>query len=866
MSTATATGIRNTACVLLALVVAACSGGQAPLGDIYQEGYRELESGNLGAAKALAEGGLRRAHGTDDETWAWAFEVLDAEVLVAQRQITPELLRRLDAGLSVERPRDRVLARALMTRGLAHCFEPDAENSRDHAQADLENARRIADVLRSPRLAVEVTLRSGTCAAIRKETAAAEALFRKTLNDAQRHGFRLIEAKAAGNIGNLLAINAEYDDAVRWLRRSEALTAGLPAGATRARNLGRLGWCYYLLGDYERAIQVLPEAEALMEKLDLSGDRRIVLQNLGRAQQGQGDHVSARQSYTRAAAIAQALDDREGSAEALADIQATRAALELERGNFDEATSRAEEALRIQVEHRFFKEQQRTLLLLGETWEKRGESSRAAALYNEVLGLANAEPDRVWEAHAALARLHARAQRPAEAEAAYRKAFELMETSLVQLQQAEHQLPFISNMGRFYDGYIDFLVAQGRSDEALRVADESRARLLREQRRGAGAVPGRPADYRRLARDFDALLLFYSIAPERSFLWAISADDITLVQLPGENTLSVLIAAHQRRILDSRDPLDEAAPEATDLYRLLVQPVATAMTSTQRVIIVSDGPLDQLNFETLVVPEHQRDSERELGRDRGRDVEGHPPRDAQRHYLIEDAVVARTPSLRLLHAQSRPLPAHERSLLVLGDPESADPEFPALPFAGKEAASIAALFEPEARRIHTGRRATPSAYRNADPERFAYIHLAAHAQANSVVPLDSAVVLSADAGEYKLYARDVIAVPLSAELVTLSTCRSAGTRTFSGEGLVGLSWAFLSAGAKRVIGGLWPVEDASTAELMTDLYRRIAAGAEPAAALRQAKLALLHSDTAYRKPYYWAPFVVYVSGSSEHTR
>lgn len=862
MSTATATGIRNTACALLALIVAACSGGQAPLEDIYNEGYRELESGNLGAAKILAVDGLKWAHSTDEETWAWAFEVLDAEVLVAQRQITPELLRQLDAGLSVERPRDRVFARALMTRGLAHCFKPDAENARDRAQADLENAQRIADVLRSPRLAVEVTLRSGTCAAIRKETAVAEALFRKTMNEAQRHGFRLIEAKAAGNIGNLLAINAEYDDAVRWLRRSEALTAGLPAGATRARNLGRLGWCYYLLGDYERAIQVLPEAEALMEKLDLSGDRRIVLQNLGRAQQGQGDHVSARQSYTRAAAIAQALDDREGSAEALADIQATRAALELERGNFDEATSRAEEALRIQVEHRFFKEQQRTLLLLGETWEKRGESSRAAALYNEVLGLANAEPDRVWEAHAALARLHARAQRPVEAEAAYRKAFELMETSLAQLQQAEHQLPFISNMGRFYDGYIDFLVAQGRSDEALRVADESRARLLREQLRGAGAVPGRPADYRRLARDFDALLLFYSIAPERSFLWAISADDITLVQLPGENTLSVLIAAHQRRILDSRDPLDEAAPEATELYRLLVQPVATKMTSTQRVIIVSDGPLDQLNFETLVVPGQQRDS----GEDLRRVIDGHPQRDAQRHYLIEDAVVARTPSLRLLHAQTRPLPAHERSLLVLGDPVSADPEFPALPFAGKETASIAALFEPEARRIHTGLRATPSAYRNADPERFAYIHLAAHAQANSVVPLDSAVVLSADAGEYKLYARDVTAVPLNAELVTLSTCRSAGTRTFSGEGLVGLSWAFLSAGAQRVIGGLWPVEDASTAVLMTDLYRRIAAGAEPAAALRQAKLALLHSDTAYRKPYYWAPFVVYVSGSSEQTR
>ncbi len=844
MSTLTATGIRDVAVALLALIVAACSAGPAPLEKTYSDGYRQLEAGNLGAAKALAEDGLRQAQSTGEEAWSWAFEVLDAEVLVGQRNITTALLGRLDAGLSVERPRDRVFVRALMTRGFARCYapdgdnEPDREEARARAQADLEKAERIADTLRSPRLAAEATLRRGTCAALRDDSATAEMLFRKTMKAAQRQGFRLIEAKAAGNLGNLFARTAEYDDAVRWLRRSEELTVGLPAGATRARNLGRLGWCYLLLGDYERAVLVLQEAEALMRTLDLAGDRRIVLENLGRSQQGQGHHASANESYASAAAIAKTIKDREGSAEALASIQATRAALALERASYGEAAFRAEEALRIQDEHPLHTGRPRTLLLLGEVWERRGESSRATGFYNQVIGLSKAESDLVWEAHAGLARLHARAQRPAEAEAAYRRAFALMEVSLARLLEPEHQLPFIANMGRFYDDYVDFLVAQGRTADALRVADESRARLLRERLRGTGSVPGRPVDYPRLARKANALLLFYSIAPERSFLWAVTADGITLVLLPGEKTLSADVAAHQRLILSSRDPLDEAAPEATQLYRLLVEPVASAMTSKARVIIVSDGPLEQLNFETLVVP-------------------GLRP-----HYLIEDAVLARTPSLRLLQTEeSRSSPARERSLLVLGDPVSADPEFPMLPFAGKEVASIADLFEPENRRILTGARAIPSAYRNADPQRFAYIHLAAHAQANSVVPLDSSVVLSADAGEYKLYARDVIAVPLNAELVTLSTCRSAGARTFSGEGLVGLSWAFLSAGGKRVIGGLWPVEDASTAELMTDLYRRIASGAEPVAALRQAKLALLHSDTAYRKPYYWAPFVVYVSGS-----
>ena len=97
-------------------------------------------------------------------------------------------------------------------------------------------------------------------------------------------------------------------------------------------------------------------------------------------------------------------------------------------------------------------------------------------------------------------------------------------------------------------------------------------------------------------------------------------------------------------------------------------------------------------------------------------------------------------------------------------------------------------------------------------------------------------------------------MPLRAELVTVSACRSAGERAYSGEGLVGFAWAFLRAGASRVIAGLWDVDDRSTAELMDNLYAHIAAGEAPARALRAAKLSLLAKGGAYGKPYYWGPF------------
>jgi CHAT domain-containing protein len=124
-------------------------------------------------------------------------------------------------------------------------------------------------------------------------------------------------------------------------------------------------------------------------------------------------------------------------------------------------------------------------------------------------------------------------------------------------------------------------------------------------------------------------------------------------------------------------------------------------------------------------------------------------------------------------------------------------------------------------------------------------------------PLDSALILSPKNGVYKLYARDIAEVPLRAELVTISACKSAGARTYSGEGQVGLAWAFLQAGASNVIAGLWDVDDTYTPGLMDSLYAGMQKGMDAAEALRRAKLALIHSQTVARKPYYWGPFLIF---------
>ncbi len=185
------------------------------------------------------------------------------------------------------------------------------------------------------------------------------------------------------------------------------------------------------------------------------------------------------------------------------------------------------------------------------------------------------------------------------------------------------------------------------------------------------------------------------------------------------------------------------------------------------------------------------------------------------------------------------------------DPAPAAPEFPALAHLRREVEIVGRYFPPSARTVISGPAATPERYAAALPARFSTIHFAAHATANRESPLNSAIILSRSKENFKLYAREVAAVPLNADLVTISACHSAGSKAYSGEGLMGFAWAFLEAGARHVIAGLWDVDDAAAVRLMEGLYQQAAAGRTPAEALRAAKLGLLHSGGRERLPYFW---------------
>ena len=160
--------------------------------------------------------------------------------------------------------------------------------------------------------------------------------------------------------------------------------------------------------------------------------------------------------------------------------------------------------------------------------------------------------------------------------------------------------------------------------------------------------------------------------------------------------------------------------------------------------------------------------------------------------------------------------------MILGNAVAPNADYPELRKAAAEMEIVEQHFSPTRQKYICARTSDPGCitYR-ASPSNFSYIHFVAHGTAsrtNSAGLRHRSVKAGTEDDSFKLYDREIIHHPLRAELVTISTCYGAGARAYSGEGLVGLSWAFLRAGAHNVIGALWEVSDASTPGLMDELY------------------------------------------------
>lgn len=749
------------------------------------------------------------------------------------RRDAGEVLRLLEHTDAAEIPAE-ARARAWMTEGFARCYlaaladDPaggEAGTNRGRAVALLRQADSLATELRSPELSAEVALRQGTCLTYEKDAPGAEARLQAAFETAGRQRLQYLQAHAAGALGFLRLRNSRYDDAADWFERSRAFTAGLEADSVEVKLITNLGWCYTMLGDTDKAVPLLRQAETMARSLGYAEELKVALAHLGSNYLKLGRLGEARQCFEEGREIARGQSRVEEQAEFLSYLQSVA----LQGRDQHAARTYALEAAALRPAELARAPVPSLTEALLEV--ERGGHATAERMYEQIIH-SQPDPDVAWQAQAGLARLYVATGRASDARRAFRETGTAIEHMPAQRKEDNFEFLLLSSLNEFYGRYATFLVDQGEANEALRVVEGSRGRVLWERSRGESEPMQHPQRYEPVARACGAVLLSYWIG-ERSFLWVVTGErtEVHELGLPASE-LRGRIERYQSVLLRSRDPLDVAPQEGVELYRILVGPAAAAIPKGGRVIVVADGPLHQFSFDTLIAPS---------------------PRP---HYWLEDVVGLRTPSLGLLAARR---PSGERpssDLLLVGDPIQPSEGFPDLPNAAREIASIGQHFRATSV-VLAGSRATPSAFRQADPSRFRLIHFAAHNKSNRERPLESAVVLSRDPAGYKLYARDVLDLHIRAELVTLSACEAAGSRAYRGEGLVGFAWAFLRAGARHVIASLWNVEDASTARLMDHLYQGLARGLAPPEALHEARLDLLRSQEAYRKPFYWGPFVVY---------
>jgi len=792
----------------------------------FDHAKQTLRKGDAVAAASEAEKGYKDFH-TAGPQWAWKFTILEARALHL-RGMNEEAVKLLTSE-SNPLPSGELVVQELMWKGLAyvslHKF-PEAEQN-------LAEAERICAGTDSPDCA-DVLNAEGALQMERGHYSQAQGLFERVLASARASGDPLWEANALLDLSWSAVAQEHFDEALDWANAARQISVPRNFGNVAQKALGNMGWAYYKLGDSDKAQDMFTEAGKQAEKLGQVASYVGWLTNAAYIDLDAGRFSVAEQSFQQSIKLAKQINSKEDIINSLIGL----AFVSEQTGKLDDAKHYAAEALSMAKVDGNKRDEVYPRLVQGQVAAQQHDVAAAESAFREVSQSEDSPVFLQWEAERSLGRLYEVENQPDPAEREYRTALSTFEAARSELQHEDSRLPFLTNASRIYDDYIHFLITRGETSQALQVADYSRARTLTE---GLGLLPKTssfapdPLNAQQAAKRAGGAILFYWLGEKQSYLWAITSRKTSLFPLPSKSEIDAAVQRYQKALVGPQDVLETANADGIALYRMLVAPAQSLLPKDAPVFIIPDGSLNNLNFETLLVPEPKL------------------------HYWIEDATIADASSLRLLAASHHSSPQTTAKLLLIGDAVAPNPEYGELPKAEIEIENIEKHFPAASREILTRARATAPAYLSGSPEQFAYIHFVAHGTASRLSPLDSAVILSkasAQEDSFKLYARDIIRHPLHAQLVTISTCYGAGTRAYTGEGLVGLSWAFLFAGAHNVIGALWEVSDASTPRLMDQLYAELKKGQSSQAALRSAKLSLLHSND-FRKPFYWAPFQLY---------
>jgi len=679
--------------------------------------------------------------------------------------------------------------------------------------------------------------------------------FERALAAAEALGDPSRTAKTLGSLGLLYAEIRDYESALDFHRRALALRERIGDRAGAAQSLGNIGIVRAKLGETAQAAQDQERALKIKEEI---GDRvgmAATLGNLGNLHKRAGDFPKALDCFQRALALSEASKDRVGAAKLTASV----GMLHLDAGEVAKALPLLERAAREAERLRATPVLIAALasvaaarLAGGDAGRALADAKRGVALIESVLGglgddegsLAREEFTDLFAIGAAAA---ARLGEPAEVAFFLEsgRAGSLLESlggrQALRWQSLPEELRRAETEAKAAaaSALAEYTRALDRGDRAdIRAKDQV---LDAARERLASVVERIQRDAKREAG------VFYPHAATLEEIegWLAEGDTLVSYAFVGRRVLALVVTGDAARVVDLGPagavtaaceavpwtrPAEDPTRGIDALKALLVTPLGLG-DEAKRVIVSPEGPLSYVAFAPL------------LG---GHDV----------------ALVHSGTTYGLLAEERAP---KGEGILALGDPDYAGrAATPAGDVSGRRVLSALPGTREEALAIGTvtllGKEASPAGLLAAlgrKEGRWRSVHLACHGLVSPEAPMFSGLALSPDAESTGfLGAHAVLRMNVATDLVVLSACETGKGRIVKGEGIVGLTRAFMFAGAPRVIVSLWKVDDDATRALMKKFYERWKAGTPTARALREAQ-EFVRSEPKWAHPYHWAAWVLW---------
>jgi CHAT domain-containing protein/uncharacterized protein HemY len=680
------------------------------------------------------------------------------------------------------------------------------------------------------------------------------------------------EGLALGILGMIYRSVGNSAKAIEYTQQQLAVAREIKHRQSEGLPLRNLGLLYSSVGNYGKAIEYAQQQLAIAREIKDRKWEGMALGGLGMIYSSVGDYAKAIEYAQQQLAIVREIKDRKWEGVALGGLGVIYSSL----GNSAKAIEYAQQWLAIAREIEDRQGEGMALSNLADAYYFLGNSAKAIEYGQQTLAIAREIKDREAEGRALnnLGVAFLKAGNPTEAEKMLLNGIQVWESMRQMLGSNDaNKVSIFEEQARTYRTLQQVRVVQNNPNAALEIAERGRARafvdLLTQRLSSSDANPviasaPNQDQIRQIAKAQNATLVQYSIIyddfqiqgksePRESalYIWVIQpTGEITFRQVDlkplwqkHNASLANLIIGNQEFLaVRSRSSLGSTQPQPNlpTLHQLLIDPIASLLPKdpNAHVIFIPQGSLFQVPFPAL--------------------------QDANGTYLIEKHTILTAPSIQVLdltRQQRQKLaqkPVNSSRALVLGNPTMpsvslslGEPkqQLSPLPGAEAEAIAIAPLLKTQA---ITGAQGTKAEIVQKMPQA-SIIHLATHGLLDDVRGLGSAIALAPSGSDDGLLtAEEIFDMKLQANLVVLSACNT-GEGRITGDGVIGLSRALISAGVPSVIVSLWAVPDAPTSELMQSFYQNLQKNPNKAQALRQAMLTTMKT---HPQPRNWAAFTL----------